>query len=527
VSKKSRRAPGALSVIVVAGIARAQPLSESFDSVSSLPNFGWVPINASAPTGSAGWFQGTTSTFPPQSSAGYLAADYRSTGSVGTISDWMLFPPMTLTNGGMLQFWTRTVSPALYADRLQVRMSTAGTSTNIGATAMDVGDFGTLLLDINPTYLTSDPGSYPVAWTQYFMELTGLPGPTTGRLAFRYFVEHGGINGSNSNYIGIDSVRYSPTGIPQGRCCIASTGSCVVTNAAACLGMSGVYAGDWTVCSGFTCAQPPTGACCTAEGPCQLLSASACATAGGVFRGADTSCLNAACPHSFAYVGDPVEIPDGVGSSGCGPVASASVVVTSSFTVQSAEAAFAIAHLWQGDLRISLTKVGGPTVTLVDRPGYPQTTYGFSGDDYGAPLASPPAYFRSNAYANTTYDSPEVADPGINYPSGSWKAEAALSAFRGLDSAGTWRLDVTDCAGGDAGTINKFIVILDTAPPPCYANCDGSTAPPVLNANDFQCFLNLYAVGSSLANCDGSTSAPIINANDFQCFLNAYAAGCP
>jgi uncharacterized protein (TIGR03118 family) len=60
----------------------------------------------------------------------------------------------------------------------------------------------------------------------------------------------------------------------------------------------------------------------------------------------------------------------------------------------------------------------------------------------------------------------------------------------------------------------------------CYANCDGSTAAPVLNANDFQCFLNRFASGDPAANCDGSTIAPILNSNDFQCFLNKFAAGC-
>jgi hypothetical protein len=60
----------------------------------------------------------------------------------------------------------------------------------------------------------------------------------------------------------------------------------------------------------------------------------------------------------------------------------------------------------------------------------------------------------------------------------------------------------------------------------CYANCDQSTNPPILNANDFQCFLNKYAANDPYANCDNSTNPPILNANDFQCFLNAYAAGC-
>jgi len=61
----------------------------------------------------------------------------------------------------------------------------------------------------------------------------------------------------------------------------------------------------------------------------------------------------------------------------------------------------------------------------------------------------------------------------------------------------------------------------------CYANCDGSSAAPVLNVNDFTCFLNRYAAGEAYANCDGSSAAPVLNVNDFTCFMNRYAAGCP
>ncbi|MFN0133757.1 MAG: GC-type dockerin domain-anchored protein [Phycisphaerales bacterium] len=60
----------------------------------------------------------------------------------------------------------------------------------------------------------------------------------------------------------------------------------------------------------------------------------------------------------------------------------------------------------------------------------------------------------------------------------------------------------------------------------CYANCDGSTIVPFLNVNDFTCFTNLFAAGSSLANCDGSSTIPVLNVNDFTCFLNSFAAGC-
>lgn len=70
----------------------------------------------------------------------------------------------------------------------------------------------------------------------------------------------------------------------------------------------------------------------------------------------------------------------------------------------------------------------------------------------------------------------------------------------------------------------------------CAANCDGSTTMPMLNAEDFQCFLNIYASAAGLplaqqiasqGNCDHSTIPPVLNANDFACFMNAFAAGCP
>jgi hypothetical protein len=60
----------------------------------------------------------------------------------------------------------------------------------------------------------------------------------------------------------------------------------------------------------------------------------------------------------------------------------------------------------------------------------------------------------------------------------------------------------------------------------CYANCDGSVTPPVLNIADFSCFLNNFAAGNPYANCDDSTTPPVLNIADFSCFLNRFAAGC-
>ena len=78
-------------------------------------------------------------------------------------------------------------------------------------------------------------------------------------------------------------------------------------------------------------------------------------------------------------------------------------------------------------------------------------------------------------------------------------------------------------AGGTFEVTAGFLVPSDS----CYANCDQSTAAPILNVNDFQCFIIKYAAGDSYANCDQSTSAPMLNINDFQCFANRFAAGCP
>jgi hypothetical protein len=70
------------------------------------------------------------------------------------------------------------------------------------------------------------------------------------------------------------------------------------------------------------------------------------------------------------------------------------------------------------------------------------------------------------------------------------------------------------------------MVIVTPCTPPCYANCDGSVASPLLTPNDFGCFLNAFAQASSYANSDGSVGIPALTPNDFLCYVNAYAAGC-
>jgi hypothetical protein len=128
----------------------------------------------------------------------------------------------------------------------------------------------------------------------------------------------------------------------------------------------------------------------------------------------------------------------------------------------------------------------------------------------------------------------EISNNGVNWlgvetigpASGGWASKTIRVAdFVSLSSTVQLRLSVTntDSSVTEAGL--DAVSIVSPFVNACYANCDNSSTSPVLNANDFQCFLNAFAAGQNYANCDNSTVPPTLNANDFQCFLNLFAAG--
>lgn len=172
--------------------------TEGFDNIASLP--GWQMQNNSAPVGATGWFQGNDAIFTSFSGApdSYIAANFLNAGFGGNIDNWLLAPVVTLRNGDMFSFYTMgagTLDGGI-ADRLQVYLNTGG--------ALGTG----LALTINPQL---DPLGYPDAWTQYVITVSGLAGPTPGRLEFNYNVTDTSVNG---DYIGIDSYEYTPTPEP-------------------------------------------------------------------------------------------------------------------------------------------------------------------------------------------------------------------------------------------------------------------------------------------------------------------------
>jgi MYXO-CTERM domain-containing protein len=223
----------AAAALITGSAARAAILTENFDeaggffgntgqpgNVPAVPVVaGWSVKNNSSPLGTQSWQSGSNlSVFPPQAGTGFALVNSNSTTDENTISNWLITPVISFNSGDLVQFFTRTLAPVNFPDRLQVRLSTNGNSTDVGTTATTVGDFTTLLLDINPNLTTN---GYPTAWT---LESINLPTSGTGRLAFRYFVPQGGPAGANSNLIGIDTLNVTAVPEPVGGVALLALG---------------------------------------------------------------------------------------------------------------------------------------------------------------------------------------------------------------------------------------------------------------------------------------------------------------
>jgi PEP-CTERM motif len=202
-----------IATLILASASHASAttvLSENFDNVANLVPNGWKIVNNSAPAGTTDWFQGNPAIFTAQSGApnSYVAANFEAAGFGGNISDWLISPMLTLHNTDVISFWTRTeVNPAAFPDRLELRLSLSGASTNVGSSDSSVGDFSTVLLTVNSGLTTT---GYPGGWALFSATISGLGGATDGRFAFRYTVPDTSVNG---DYIGIDTVRV--TAVPE------------------------------------------------------------------------------------------------------------------------------------------------------------------------------------------------------------------------------------------------------------------------------------------------------------------------
>lgn len=217
-----------LAITALLGLCQgawAQVFTETFNNVAGLSGSGWLFVNNSNnPNPVGAWQQGSAGSSlnnnggPPSPPDGSFAVStfLATADAVGTLNDWMLTPAFTFNNGDTINFFTRTNTGNVFPERLQIRIATSGDLNNVGSTSTDVGSYTTLLLDINPTYTSGNPGGYPDTWAtgNFNIILSGLTGPTTTRVAFRHFVESSGNSGANGDNLGIDSLTIT-TAVPE------------------------------------------------------------------------------------------------------------------------------------------------------------------------------------------------------------------------------------------------------------------------------------------------------------------------
>lgn len=112
-------------------------------------------------------------------------------------------------------------------------------------------------------------------------------------------------------------------------------------------------------------------------------------------------------------------------------------------------------HTWVGDIVITLQSPSGTTITLLDRPGVPASTFGCNNNNI------------SVLFADGQPDPEGICDAagtGAAWPVTMAGPVNALSAFNGQDANGVWTLTISDNAAGDTGTLDSWELIVTPAP---------------------------------------------------------------
>jgi hypothetical protein len=370
------------------------------------------------------------------------------------------------------------------------------------------------------------------------------------------------------------------TSCVSGACCLRD-GSCTLASPDGCDVLLGIYQGDGTVCGNVPCPQP--GACCLPTG-CVILAEARCDELEGQYTGHGVGCAQANCAAAqLAHIVIPRDLTD-LSVGGGGTALSRN---NNSATLQMVIAASEFDRLPPG------SELTGITWRIASAAGFnqvwPSTNGTYSLFDIEVATAMNPPGQMSHTFAdNVGPDALLVRQgtltiPAFSFPGGTapptandfgWVIPFATPfVYNGGDvvitirrTAGSAAYTTHDIVGPNhahlgygslfqaiqntisniAPTANTIspegaffipkITFAAPAAPPCYANCDGSTTAPILNVEDFICFVAEFAAASLLppeqqlthyANCDGSTTPPMLNVEDFTCFVSAFAAGCP
>jgi hypothetical protein len=346
---------------------------------------------------------------------------------------------------------------------------------------------------------------------------------TAANLSFQIADEYGAVPTTSfkEDRHEINFFRFTVSAQPvRGACCLDDM-SCIIATTQLCAARSGVYGGDGSTCSTVTC--PAPGGCCS-HGACVMMSPRQCQLTGGSLSSA-ASCASVSCtPGTATPLGLPAQnsvfSSTTVYSRGLWFTAPANIVITGLRVPDPA---------LHGTQHVEVVRLGEepPTdvagtnnlVSLLRRTGLPSEAIITTsipvqaGQIIGILGGCGDTSVLSASYsANATFQSEILGQP------------VTLRRLQMQHNLVTVPARALSTGPNEIGRVELYYAAAGFS---CYANCDGSTIPPVLNVGDFTCFLQRFAAGASYANCDGSTTPPVLNVGDFTCFLQRFAAGCP
>lgn len=154
-----------------------------------------------------------------------------------------------------------------------------------------------------------------------------------------------------------------------------------------------------------------------------------------------TANLICSAPNLAIPDGDPTGVTDSLVVSQTGTVAGMQVVIRAN-------------HTWVGDTSFVLSN-GTDSVTVIDRPGVPVSSFGCSGDNIDVTL--------DDAATASVEDACNASSPAI---SGVLEPNNPISAtFAGQPLNDTWTLTASDAAAGDSGSLTEWCLQPVAAPP--------------------------------------------------------------
>ncbi len=181
--------PSSFTIVEVAPVTVI--FEDQFDndnSVEALEARGWTVSDNDGGGDTPAFGQGAVDVFSSYDGpdTGYVASNYY--GANGTLIDqWLISPPVKVAVGDSLTFWHRSPDADDYSDSLFVRLSPTGDKA-IASFTQELDHFRTSV----------DGWAY---WSQPFTQ------SGTVRFAIQYYMEDGGPDGTNSDYVGIDALR--------------------------------------------------------------------------------------------------------------------------------------------------------------------------------------------------------------------------------------------------------------------------------------------------------------------------------